>query len=169
MWANPIHVQALGNKDSSAMDSAPDNGNPVGHAPLEEAESFKGVNLIDTPIHTPPRNKSPSHFLCHRGWAMGRGRGMKREGAEKSTVVGLRVQSFLFKVFLSLSVLLFACCLNCARSRNNLWIRFMVLNFTVKHRLNWGIEMTLSFCFLLWKSIDPFSTQNLLWAQRNRV
>jgi len=52
--ANPIHVQALGTENSSAMGSAPNNGKPVGHAPLEETESYKAVNLIDTPIHTPP-------------------------------------------------------------------------------------------------------------------
>jgi len=36
--ANPIHVQALGTKNSSAMGSAPNKGNPVGHFPLEVQE-----------------------------------------------------------------------------------------------------------------------------------
>jgi len=84
--ANEHDDQALGTEDSNAAGSASNRGNSVGHVPLEETESDKGVNLLDTPTHTPPRSKSPSHFSCHRGWAMGRGRGMRREGLENSLV-----------------------------------------------------------------------------------
>jgi len=59
--ANPVHVQALGTKDSSATGSAPNKGNPVGHTPLEE--SCKGVNLLDTPNHTPPPKQVPVTFF----------------------------------------------------------------------------------------------------------
>jgi len=44
------------------------------------------VNLIDTPIHTPPQSKTPLPLSCHRGWAMGRRKGMIREGMKSSTV-----------------------------------------------------------------------------------
>jgi len=65
--AKTIHVPTLEVEDSSAMGSAPNKGNPVGHVPLEETESCKGVNLIDTLNHTHPRSKSPSHFSCPVG------------------------------------------------------------------------------------------------------
>jgi len=94
-FANPIHVQALGTEDSSAMGLAPNKDNLVGHAPLDETESCKGVKLIDTPIHTPPQSKSPSPFSCHRGWAMGKGRRMRREGVKSSTVLRLKDQVLL--------------------------------------------------------------------------
>jgi len=68
------------------MGSAHNMGNLVGHVPLEETESCKGENFLDTPIHTPPRSKSQSHFPCHRGWAMGRGKGVRREGAKSSPI-----------------------------------------------------------------------------------
>jgi len=73
--ANAIHVRALKVDGSSAMGPAPNKGNPVGYVPLEETESCKAVNFLDTPIHTPPQSKSPLPFSCHRGWARGRGRG----------------------------------------------------------------------------------------------
>jgi len=78
-------VRTLEVEDSSAMGSAPNEGNPVGHAPLEETESCKGGNFLDTPNHTPPRSKSPLPFSCHRGWAMGSGREVGREGGKSST------------------------------------------------------------------------------------
>jgi len=65
--ANTIHVRAVEVEDSSAMGSAPNKGNPVGHAPLEETGPYKGVNLLDTPNHTPLRSKSQLPFSCHRG------------------------------------------------------------------------------------------------------
>jgi len=34
--ANLIHIQALGTEDINEMGLAPNKGNPVGHAPLEE-------------------------------------------------------------------------------------------------------------------------------------
>jgi len=86
--ANTIHVRALEVEDSSAMGSVPNKGNLVGHAPLEETESCKEMNFLETPIPTPPQSKSPLHFSFHRGWAIGRGRGMGREGLKSSTVPG---------------------------------------------------------------------------------
>jgi len=71
-------------EDSSAMNSAPNKGNSMGSAPLKEKGLNKGDYLLDSQIHTPPSKQVPSPFLCPRGWAMGRGRGMRREGAEKS-------------------------------------------------------------------------------------
>jgi len=82
--ADTHHDWALENEDSSAMDSAPNKGNPAGNVPLEEEGPNKGDDLLDSPIHTPPQSKSPSHFSCQRGWAMGRGRRMRREGEKKS-------------------------------------------------------------------------------------
>jgi len=61
--ANPIHVRAPRIEDSSAVGSVRNKGSPVGHAALEETESYKGVNLINTPIHTPPQSKSQFTFF----------------------------------------------------------------------------------------------------------
>jgi len=71
------HEQALGIEDSNAAGLASNRGNPVGQVLLEETESDKGINLLETPTHTPPQSKPSSPFSCHRGWAMGRGRGMR--------------------------------------------------------------------------------------------
>jgi len=79
-FANIHHEQALVIEDINATGSASNRGNPlnpVGHVLLEETGSDKGVNLLEIPTHTPPQSKSPP-FSCHRGWAMGRGRGMRR-------------------------------------------------------------------------------------------
>jgi len=43
--ANTQHVRALEFKDSSAMDSAPNKGNFVGNAPLEQKGPDKGDNF----------------------------------------------------------------------------------------------------------------------------
>jgi len=45
------------------------------HVPSEEAESCKGGKFLETSIHTTPRRNAPPTLSCHRGWAMGRGRG----------------------------------------------------------------------------------------------
>jgi len=81
------HVRALDFEDSSARGSAPNKDNLVGHVPLEETESCKGENFLDTPIHTLSQSKPPSSFPYHHGWAMGRGRGVGREGAKISTLI----------------------------------------------------------------------------------
>jgi len=85
--ANQIHVRALDFEDSSVMGPASNKGNPVGHVPLEETESCKGENFLDTPIDTPTESKSPSPQPFHRGWAMRRGRGVGREGPTKSSTL----------------------------------------------------------------------------------
>jgi len=64
------------------MDSAPNEGDPAGNVPLEEEGPNKGDDLLDSPTHTAPQSKSPSPFSCHRGWSMGRERGMRREGVK---------------------------------------------------------------------------------------
>jgi len=62
--------------------SANYKGNRVGHVPLKEAGSDKGEEFLETPILTTLRRNTP---LTHRGWAMGRGRGGRLEGAKTST------------------------------------------------------------------------------------
>jgi len=52
--------------------------------------------LLKAPTHTPPQSKPPSPFSCHRGWAMGRGRGMRREGVE-NFIVGLVIIILRFR------------------------------------------------------------------------
>jgi len=97
--AKPIQDQALGTEDSSAMSSAPNKGNPIGHAPLEETDSYKGVNMLDTPNHTPPRSKSPSPFSC-TGWPVYRssGQGGHACARPKNNLMGIAHFGFLFLV-----------------------------------------------------------------------
>jgi len=76
-------VRALNFANSSAMGPAPNTGILVGNEPQERAESSKGENFLDTPNHTPFQSKSPSPIPFHRGWSMGRGRGVGREGGGK--------------------------------------------------------------------------------------
>jgi len=61
--------------------SAQYKGIPPGHVPTEEAESCKGGKFLETPTHTNTLRNTPLTLSCHRGWAMGRGRGMRAEGA----------------------------------------------------------------------------------------
>jgi len=72
-------VRALDFGNSNTMGPAPNTGILVGHVPQEETESSKGENFLDP---TPPQIKSLSPIPFHRGWAMGRGRKMKREGGK---------------------------------------------------------------------------------------
>jgi len=72
--------------DTPSLESAPYKGNPAGHVPLEGAESCKGEEILESPTHTTPRSKSLPILSCHRGWAMGRGRGVPREGVKNSTI-----------------------------------------------------------------------------------
>jgi len=66
--------------DTPSIESAPYKGNPAGHVRLEGAESCKGQEILESRTHTNPQSKSPLILSCHRGWAMGKGRGMRREG-----------------------------------------------------------------------------------------
>jgi len=60
--ANPHHEQALGTEDSNAAGSVSNRGNLMGHAPFEETESNKRVNLLDTQsIHL--LKASPHHLF----------------------------------------------------------------------------------------------------------
>jgi len=63
--AKTPNIRALEFEDSSAMDSAPDKGNSVGNAPLEEKGPIKGDDLLDSSIHILPLKASP-HYLCHQ-------------------------------------------------------------------------------------------------------
>jgi len=83
--ANQIHVRAVDFGDSSATGPVLNKGTPVGHVPLEGTDSSKEENFLDTPIHTPSQSKSPSPVPFHRGWSMGRGRGVGRKGGAKSS------------------------------------------------------------------------------------
>jgi len=60
--ANQHHNQAFETEDSNAAGSASNGGNAMGHVPLEEMDSDKGDNFLDSPTHTPPQSKSPSAF-----------------------------------------------------------------------------------------------------------
>jgi len=67
--------------------SAHYKGNRVGHAPLEEAGSDKGEEFLETPTLTTSQRNTPPNFSCHCGWDMGKGRGVRLEGAKTSTYV----------------------------------------------------------------------------------
>jgi len=60
--------------------SAHQQGNRGGHVPLEEAGPYNGGKLIETPTLTSqsPHRNTPPNLSCHRGRAMGRGRGRTR-------------------------------------------------------------------------------------------
>jgi len=85
--AGQIQVRAIDFGNSSTAGRAPKRGIPVGNVPLGGTGSSKGKSFLDTPTHTPPQSKSPSPILFHRGWSMGRGRGVGREGAKSSTII----------------------------------------------------------------------------------
>jgi len=57
----------------------------MGHVPLLGTEPDKGKNFLDTPNPSPPQSKLPPPIPYHRGWAMGRGRGIEGEGGKRST------------------------------------------------------------------------------------
>jgi len=78
--ANQIQARALDFGDSSITGPAPNTGIPVGNAPLGGTGLIKRESFLDTPIHTPPQSKSPSPVPFHRGWSMGGGKGVGREG-----------------------------------------------------------------------------------------
>jgi len=80
---NQTHDQASKCRDHLSTGSAPYKGNPAGHVPPEEAESCKREEFLESPTHTTPRSKSLPVLSCHRGWAMGRGRGGAARGGEK--------------------------------------------------------------------------------------
>jgi len=67
--------------------SAHQPGNRVGSVPIEEAGSSKGEKLLASPTLTHPQRDTPPILLCHRGWAIGRGRGQPRVGAKIATIL----------------------------------------------------------------------------------
>jgi len=80
-------VRALIIGNSSTTSPAPNTGILVGSRPHEEAESSKGENFLHTPHPTPPQSKSQSPISFHRGWSMGRGKGVGREGGKSGTII----------------------------------------------------------------------------------
>jgi len=66
--------------------SAHQPSNRVGSVPLEEAGSSKGEKFLASPTLTHPQRDTPPTLSCHRGWAMGRGRGKPRGGANFATL-----------------------------------------------------------------------------------
>jgi len=58
--ASQIQTRSLDFGDSSATSPAPNKGTPVGHVPLDGAESSNRKSFLDTPIHTLPQSESPS-------------------------------------------------------------------------------------------------------------
>jgi len=95
-FANIIQVRALGVGDNNTTGPAPNTGIPVGNAPPGGTGLIKGESLLDTPTQTSPQSKSPSPVPFHRGWSMGRGRGVGQEGGGKfySTIVLFDIQTF---------------------------------------------------------------------------
>jgi len=70
--------------------SAHQQGNRGGHLPPEETEPYNGGNFIETPtlMSQSPHRNTPPTLSCHRGWAMGKGRGRTRvEETKISTIV----------------------------------------------------------------------------------
>jgi len=86
-FADSTQIQSstkLGISLSTRSAHAPSNR--VGSVPLEKAESCKGENFLASPTLTDPQIDTPPTLSCHRGWAMGRGRGQPRVGANFSTI-----------------------------------------------------------------------------------
>jgi len=78
---NPIQSQTpfvVGSTSSTR--SAHYKGNQKGHVLLEEAESYKGEKFMETPTLTTPQKNTPLNLWCHRGWAMGKEKGLRPEG-----------------------------------------------------------------------------------------
>jgi len=66
--------------DGSVADSAPNTGTQAGNTLFDETGLYTGGYFQANPILTTLQSKPPSPFMCHRTWAMGRGRGMERGG-----------------------------------------------------------------------------------------
>jgi len=60
--------------------------NRSGHVPVEEAESCKGEEFIESQPSRPPQKNTPPTLSFHRGWAKGRGRGLRLGGAKNFSV-----------------------------------------------------------------------------------
>jgi len=73
--ANQTQTRALYFGDSNIASPTSNRGTSVGHVPLEETESCKGVEFLESLLETTPQRKSPPNLSCHRGWTMSRGRG----------------------------------------------------------------------------------------------
>jgi len=75
----------LGNSLPTRSTHTPSNR--VGSVPLEEVGSCKGEKLLASPTLTHPRRDTPPTLSCHCGWAMGRGRGQPKVGANFATML----------------------------------------------------------------------------------
>jgi len=81
------HIGALEIRNSNTTGPAPNAGIPGHYVPLGGTGPDKGESFLDTPHPTSPQSNSPSSILFHCGYAMGRGRGMGREGGGRSFTV----------------------------------------------------------------------------------
>jgi len=81
------HIKALEIGNSNTTGPAPNTGMPAGYAPQVGTGPNKGESFLDTLHPNPPRSKSPSPISFHCGYAMGRGRGMGREGGKGSSTL----------------------------------------------------------------------------------
>jgi len=71
--------------DSNISAPASNTGISVCYAPPRGTGSDEGEEFLESPTQTTPQSKSPSVFPFHRGWPMGRGRGMERGGGGKNS------------------------------------------------------------------------------------
>jgi len=82
-----IHIRAIETGNSNTTGPAPNTGMSAGYAPpVETGPKHKWDNFLDAPRLTPPQSKSPSPIPFHCGYAIGRRRGMGREGGKSSTI-----------------------------------------------------------------------------------
>jgi len=79
--------------------SAHTPSNRVGSVPLEEAESCKGENFLASPTLTHPQRDTPPTLSCHRGWAMGRGRGLPRVGVNFATLSNTQTPILQMRIY----------------------------------------------------------------------
>jgi len=80
--ANQTPTEALVHGDSSIPGPASNRGTSVGNAPLERTGPDEGEKFLESSTQPTSRSKSTPLFLCHRSWAMGRRKGVRREGAK---------------------------------------------------------------------------------------
>jgi len=68
-------VLVTGNSNTTA--SASYQSCTMGHVPLSGTEPDKGENFLDAPKPSPPQSKLLSPIPFHRGWPIGRVRGIE--------------------------------------------------------------------------------------------
>jgi len=84
---NQTQTGALVHGDSSRAGPASNRGTSVGNAPLEGTGPDEREEFSESPTQTTLQSQSIPLLLCHRSLSMGRGKGVRREGAKNSTRV----------------------------------------------------------------------------------